>query len=255
VGIDSIYTKIERESVNTGYVDGLQFYVNTGNIRDPHTNLLWTFKETYKFRSELELDYIYWGPDSIEINYSDSGLICWRTERADQTFSWSAADLSESQLNNFPLHFINSLTVKLTERYSVEVAQYTISEQAYNYWTEIQKLHEETGSLYTRQPYQVKGNLKNTDDPDALVVGYFMTAGVNKKRIFVNRPPFLFNYEECIPVINLLQVVNPFDIKYPVYAMQLGTGDRAFADISCFDCRLKGGTMTEPEFWEETSKK
>jgi len=52
-------------------------------------------------------------------------------------------------------------------------------------------------------------------------------------------------------VINLLQVVNPKDVRFPVFAMQLTGTDRGFADQSCFDCRLKGGTMTEPDFWTE----
>ncbi len=248
VEIESISHEISREPVKDGYIDGLQFYLNSGEISDPQTNLLWTVKETYIFESEYKLDYIYWGPDSIQENHSDSGFICWRTERLDKSFSWKATG-PEMQLKKFPLHFVDVLTRRLSERYSVEVSQYTLSESAYIYWNEIEKLHEETGSLYTRQPYQVKGNLKNTGDTDEVVLGYFMAAGVAKKRIFVNRPSLIFNYNECNPLINLLDVINPNEIKYPVFAMQAGA-DRAFAPLSCFDCRLKGGTETKPDFWE-----
>lgn len=251
VEIDSVYATTGRELTTEGYVDGMQFYVNSGSITGSNTNLLWSLEETYKFRSEYKLDYIYYGPDSIVKNHSDSGLVCWRTETPDQTFSYTFAGNGNSHLNGFPLHFVNTHNVKLSERYSVEVIQHTISDEAYKYWSEIQKLHLETGSLYSRQPYQVKGNIFDTGDSEAVVLGYFMAAGVSKKRIFVDRPPFVFNYEICQYVVNLLDIVHPADIRFPVFAMELESDDRGFADQSCFDCRLKGGTLTEPDFWKE----
>lgn len=254
VGIDSVYSQIGRESVNDGYVDGIQFFVNSEIVSNPGTNLLWSVEETYKFRAEYKLDYIYYSPDSIVENNNDTSLVCWGTDKPAMTYSYAFTGNSENKITGFPLHFVNSQNVKLTERYSVEVFQYTISDNAYNYWSEIQSLHQETGSLYSRQPYQVKGNLYNSTDPDAVVLGYFMAAGVSKKRIFVDRPPFIFNYEVCDYVVNLLQVVNPNDIKFPVYAMQLPGTNRGFANLSCFDCRLKGGTTTMPDFWIEYDK-
>jgi hypothetical protein len=250
-GIDTIFTRPEKHSVTDGYVDGLQFYVNTEPISDTHTNLLWSITETYRFRSEYKLDWIYYGVDSIVKNHSDSGMVCWRTDRETGIFTWSASNLTEPSLKNFPLQFIDVLTNKLSERYSMLLTQYTISEPAYNYWSEIQKLYEETGSLYTRQPYQVKGNISNTEEPETLVLGYFIAASTKTKRVYIDRPPFVFNYEVCSPVINLYQNTNPLQLSFPLYSMELSTGEQAFASLSCFDCRLKGGTMEKPDFWKE----
>ena len=251
VPIDSIYALPQSKPAIDGYLQGLQFFVNTGVIPDPQVNFLWTFTETYKFRSEFELDFIYYGIDSIVRNYSDSGLICWRTDKSIETFTWSANQMTQPTLQSFPLQFIDTRTVKISMRYSMLLLQYTISTSAFQYWNEVEKLHEETGSLYTRQPYQVKGNFINQTDPDAMVLGYFMTAGVTNRRIFIDKPSFDFNYNECIPVINLYQTTNPNLLKFPLFSMELGTGDEAFALHSCFDCRLKGGTITQPDFWEE----
>jgi hypothetical protein len=251
VQIDTIETRIENRPISSGYIEGLQFYVSTRRIPDQHNNLFWTLTETYKFKSELLLDYIYYGPDSVQTNYSDSGSVCWRTSRSHETFTYSAVNLTEPELKNFPLHYVNSLTNKLSVRYSVLVHQYTVSEPAYHFWNEVQKLQAESGSLYTRQPYQVEGNLKNTEDGDDVMLGYFMVAGVAMKRVFIDRPEFTFNYSLCTPDINLFQTVNPWELTYPLYAMELPTGDYAFAGIGCFDCRLNGGTETMPEFWKE----
>lgn len=250
VEIDTLFTRIESKVEDMGS-EGLQFYVSTDNISDAGINLLWKFTETYKFQSELTLDYIYYGPDSMVENYSDSGSICWMTEKLDETFTYKAANLTSARLTNFPLHYINNLTNKLSVKYSVLVYQYTISEKAYHFWNEIEKLHAESGSLYTRQPYQVKGNLMNPEKPEDIILGYFLTAGVSKKRLYVDRPSFTFDFNFCNPDINLFQTVNPWELKFPLYAMQLPGDDQAFARLSCFDCRMRGGTETRPEFWEE----
>ena len=172
-------------------------------------------------------------------------------EQSYELFTYTAANLTTSSLNDYPLHYVNSLTNKLSERYSVLVYQYTISDNAYHFWNEIEKLHAESGSLYTRQPYQVQGNLKNTAEPDNIILGYFVTAGVSKKRIYVNRPSFTFNYNICTPDINLYQNSNPYLLKYPLYSMLLVGDNQAFAELGCFDCRLRGGSETKPDFWEE----
>ena len=78
-----------------------------------------------------------------------------------------------------------------------------------------------------------------------------MAAGISQKRIYINRPQLNFNYSDCVFTLNLFETTNPWELTYPLYAMIMNSGDYAFADISCFDCRMKGGTMTKPEFWEE----
>jgi hypothetical protein len=250
LAIDSIFTHIEKKSITGGFVDGLQFYVNTAEIHDQKTSLMWTYSETYKFRSEYILDYIYYRADSIVRNHGDSGRVCWKTIMSQETFTWSAEKLRGDRLTNFPLHFVSVLNNKLSERYSLLLSQYTLSEPAYTYWSEVEALQEETGSLYTRQPYQVKGNITDIENTNAAVMGYFMAVGLSTKRIFVNPPPLTFKYEECISVKNLYQTTNPSQLKFPLFSMEVGE-DQYFAPYNCFDCRLKGGTMQKPEFWKE----
>lgn len=255
VDIDSVYTRLEKKVIEEGTVQGLQFYVSTKDMPDKNTQLLWTYQETYKFRSDLRLDYIFYSRDSMVNNESDSGSMCWQTVQGYETFSFSDINHTGTRLANFPLHYIDGLTNKLSVRYSVLVYQYTISESAYHYWNEIEKLHEESGSLYTRQPYQVTGNLKNLDNTDDIMLGYFMVAGVSTKRVYVDPPPIDFNYSACIGALNVFDNPGSEELRFPMYAMLTETGDMAFGQLFCFDCRKKGGTETKPEFWEEDAEK
>jgi len=251
IEIDSIYTRVEYKEITEGPVEGLQFYIDTEVLPDNNRQFLWTFTETYKYNSELLLDYTYFNPDSIVKNYSDTGTVCWQTEKSYATFTCSAENFREPKISHFPLHYINNLTNKLSERYSVLVNQYTISEEAYHYWNEIEKQQAESGSLYTRQPYQISGNLKNINDPEDNILGFFMVAGVSQKRMYIDRPSLTFNYSTCSPVINLFQNSNPYSLKYPLYAMVMESGDYAFAPRRCFACQLNGGTLIKPDFWEK----
>jgi hypothetical protein len=255
VEIDSIYTRLENKIIEEGTVQGLQFYINTKDLPDKNTRFLWTYTETYKFRSDLFLDYIFYRADSVVKNYSDSGSMCWQTVQGYETFSFSALNHNSPRLNDFPLHYISGLTNKLSVRYSALIYQCTISESAYHYWNEIEKLHEESGSLYTRQPYLVSGNIRNPDNPDDIILGYFMVAGVSKKRIFVDPPLITFNFPVCIGALNVLDNPNHEELHFPMYAMLTDNGDLSFAQLSCFDCRMKGGTETKPDFWEEFDAK
>ncbi len=251
VAIDSVYSHTETRYIEEGTVLGKQFYVNTKTLPEQHTYLLWKYEETYKFRAELVLDFIYYSRDSIVKNLSDSGQMCWRTIQSFEAFTFSSVNFNQPQLSRFPLHFVDGRTNKLSVRYSVLVNQYTVSERAYHYWDEISRMNEESGSLYSRQPYQIRGNLYNVDDSDDAVMGYFMAAGVSQKRIYVNPPSIPFIYHKCTPAINVLDGPNFEELLWPLYAMQMPTGDHGFAQLACFDCRMDFGTETVPGFWEE----
>lgn len=250
VGIDSVYPKISYRNTSEGQVEGLQFYVNTGTYNNDGRQFLWTLNETYQYSAEYDLDFIFYTPDSSVDVRSDSVAVCWQTARIFDKFAYKSQSVNEQKLDGYPLHYIDTETNKLSVRYSVLVNQYTISDEAYHYWNEIIIQNAESGSLYTRQPYQIRGNMKNIHDNDDIVLGYFMVAGVAKKRVFIDRPALNFRYAQCYPVENLLEM-DPKLLTWPLYATELPNGSLGFASMSCFDCQLQGGTIIKPDFWED----
>jgi len=251
VGIDSVYAQTEYRETSDGQEAGLQFYVNAENLQGIERQFLWTITETYEFHSEFKLDYIYYRIDSIVKNYGDSGEVCWHTYLLPETYDFSTEYQSDPVVRNFPLHYVSTKTNRISVRYSVLIRQMTISEEAYRFWHEVKKMNEESGSLYTRQPYQIRGNLTNSSNPDDIILGYFITAGVSTKRIFVDRPDLPFDYTECHPATDVLTSGNPNDLRFPLYATILPSGEEGFSPLYCFDCVLQGGTEQKPYFWEE----
>jgi hypothetical protein len=135
------------------------------------------------------------------------------------------------------------------------VSQLTISAEAYNYWNSLREQNENQESLYTMQPYQIQGNVKNISKPDEPVLGYFMAAGVSEQRIFVGRPPLLFHYSICelsegdYDAMRLIRWTGKDE--WPLYITTDLNYALALPGQACIDCRQSGGTIIKPDFWED----
>ena len=108
--------------------------------------------------------------------------------------------MTTPKIDRYALHYINTQTRQLSVRYSLLVKQYTIGKEAYVFWNGLEEQNSDQESLYTSQPYQINGNVKNIDNNTEPVLGYFLVAGVSEKRIFVDRPkyPILLRYSVCL---------------------------------------------------------
>ena len=254
VSIDSVYAKIEQKETTTGSVEGIQFYLDVGTPDDEDSKFLWKLIETYKFRSEIIAEYIYYGADSIVSIEEDSLKVCWRTQEIPEIFTYSTINLTLPKIRNFPLHYVDNQTKRISERYSLLVNQYTISDDTYHYWNEIKKQNEESSSLYSKQPFHITGNLINIDNPENVILGHFMVAGVSKKRIYVNRPSISFPIACESRHDYFIGVITSPNPKLPIYVTNLGgDGGVVWGSTyeSCFDCRMHGGSHNKPDFWED----
>ncbi len=258
VGIQSVYTELEYETSEAFpyEVPGYQFYIDTYTAENDLSYLLWSLDETYKYESDYLIDFYYDGNLHIFPN-SDSLKTCWHSGKVYPFFVESTGGLSEPRFTNYPLHFVNTKTRRLSIRYSLLVNQYTISEEAYVFWNGIKEQNAGSGDLYYSQPYQLRGNVYNANDQDELVLGFFMVAGVSQKRIYINRPPPMVNM--YYPVCYLSQgdyedygwmFVGGTAADWPLYVTE-GPNGRALPNQGCIDCTKKGGTLEKPDWWED----
>ena len=140
---------------------------------------------------------------------------------------------------------------ELSMRYSLNVRQYKISQSAMTFWENIDQLINQTGSLYQTQPYQVQGNIRCNSDSSYYVAGIFEIAGVSTLRVFVDKPVEF----PVVPVRCLLMTVG---VDIPWYMLPAGSyvtediASKSFltATPSCYDCRLRDGTLEKPPFWK-----
>ncbi len=247
--IDSIFGEIETHQIpNTNdYDEGVQFYINNHSNLPDTSYYLWKLIETFEYQSSFNIDYIWNGNNFDPYPNPDSLRTCWFTTPVPNIFTYSTKYLNKPIINNLPLNFVNSNTKRLSVRYSLLVKQLSITKKIFNFWDALRQQNIIQGNLYSKQPVQIRGNVKNINNPEEPVLGYFTVAGMTKKRIFINKPPIVFYYDICSPDFDGMRFIR-FE-PGPIYIVDIN-GRRGLGNTeACFDCRIGGGKITRPDFW------
>lgn len=256
--IDSVYSLVEFQHDPDLYYDltGLQFYVDTKVAKNDTNYYFWRLEETYEYHSSFFIRYIFDG--AIKPFYNEDSLYyCWKSKKNDKIYTYNTVNLSTPKIVGFPLNYVTSETRELSVRYSLLVKQLTVSKTIYDFWNSLENQNSEQGSLYSSQPYQVRGNIFNTNNHDESVMGFFIVAGISEKRIFVNRPgpPIKFHYSKCIlddaDKEAFLYIGYSAKSYWPIYATQDQGGAPALPNQECLDCTKRGGSIIKPDFWKD----
>ncbi|HEY9115225.1 MAG TPA: DUF4249 domain-containing protein [Bacteroidales bacterium] len=254
IEINSVYAEIEyHEVAEDETYPGYQFYIDTDEASTDTTYLLWRAESTYKYKSTFQI-FFYYDGNLHPFSDFDSLQTCYLTNPVPMLNTYKLVNSDENKVNRFPLFFVSTEDKKLSIRYSALVKQLSLTETTYNYWSSLQKQEDIQGSLYTNQPYQIRGNMKNLESDDEPVMGCFLVAGISQKRIFVDRPfGVQFFYGECeLRQSNFEDYGRRRFLErqyYPYYVTQTDAGARAIPDEYCADCRDSGGKIEKPEFW------
>ena len=102
--------------------------------------------------------------------------------------------------------------VPANKQYYIEVIQFAIPKEAFEFNERIKTLEEIDGEIFDPPPLSIRGNIYNINDPGEIVIGYFGAYSVQKKDIFI--PANLLEFRQRFP-------------------------------RPCGDCRVLGGAQTE----------
>ncbi|WP_229254251.1 DUF4249 domain-containing protein [Dyadobacter sp. NIV53] len=248
----AVITTPPIDSLGYRYDAGRDAVVISVNTHDPKNNTRfyrWKFEETFQYRAAYYSTLIVDVINKTLVFRKDDINLCWKTNKSTNIMLGSTIKLSADEIRDLPLNVVPVNTNKFYIKYSILVKQYGLSQEAFEYWTDLAKTTQGTGSLFDPQPSQVTGNIKNTTDAKELVFGYFSASTVAAKRIFMT--PGLGSYPRCDPP-DTLTIGEA--ISSPGAMLISYTGDRSEKVLStstgCADCRTQGGTTTKPPFWE-----
>jgi hypothetical protein len=223
--IDSTYFEVESRtslsSINSEVLTwGLQIYLNTGSGTNRNGYYRWDWSETYEYTAPL----VALGQLDIPICYESGGIV-------GSLNIASTRDLGLDIIHRQPINFVPKRGKKLSSRYSILIKQYSLTQQAYDYWENVKEQLEGAGSIFSPPPSQIIGNVYNIDDDTELVLGYFQVSAVTEKRFFIARGEV------------------PRDPGGPVSAFSECNSEEP-ADY-CYDCRLYSPFVTteRPPFW------
>ncbi|HRO69173.1 MAG TPA: DUF4249 domain-containing protein [Chitinophagaceae bacterium] len=233
-------------------------YVNTHDPSNQTRYYRWEYVETWNYASFLVSpwavsDGLIFVKDSL--TQTDS---CWRSLASSQILVASTAALSQDVVSNFQLARVQQHSEKIGMGYNILVRQYAITDEAYRYFSLIQKNTEQLGTLFDGQPSQLKGNIHCTQDPGEPVIGFVTASTVSEKRTVIRNKEVDWNFiqpgPDCSPTIVIPQHPDNFKIydypdpEYTIYYYITG-GTMRLAKKVCLDCRALGGTNEKPAFW------
>lgn len=95
------------------------------------------------------------------------------------------------------------------ERHYFTTYQSSITKEAYEYWTKVDILANNVGSIFDTPPAKIIGNIHNVNDPDETVHGYFQAVNQTYDRFYLLPAAFPFRllFDDCS--------FETFSTKYP----------------------------------------
>jgi hypothetical protein len=244
--IDSVTYKVDP------VLNAAVFYVNTHDAQNKTQFYRWKFEETWEYEAAY-YSALMVRNDSVVVRPENINK-CWGKLKSGSILLGSTVKLSSDVIKDLPLNRVPILTNKLFIKYSILVRQYGLSRQAFEYWTDLAKTTQGTGSLFDVLPSQVTGNIRNVANSRLLAFGYFSAATEETRRFTVS--PRLGTFPRCTePDTIPIRCSSRGDECSLNTAKLLLTywGPRSdsvlVAAHSCADCRLQGGTTERPSYW------
>lgn len=104
---------------------------------------------------------------------------CWL-----QFFSQDINILSDKGVNGnqLPQRLVMRSPIYTQGPTLVEMQQYSLTPSAYQFWKLFKEQQSRTGTIFDPLPAPITGNIRNSNDPDEQVLGYFGASAVVRKR-------------------------------------------------------------------------
>jgi hypothetical protein len=240
--VDSLY--YEKTIIKPDYeglfgIDGCQIYLDTHDPTNECKYYRWEFTETWVLR----------------LLFGVRNQTCYITDRSHSINIKSTASYGQSIVKQRPVTFIDNETDRLQRRYSIEVAQYSMNEDEYNFWERLQNITVDVGGLYDIIPSTIPSNLVCLENPEEKVLGYFSVSAKATKRIFIQDDfsGIIYRYGDCATdtVYGEEDIPGIDTVVWTIWDFPAGRSPRmrVLTDRQgCADCTVRG-TKEKPSFW------
>ncbi|EMR01475.1 DUF4249 domain-containing protein [Cesiribacter andamanensis] len=232
--------------------EGVQLYVNTHDPLGSTRYYRWEYEETWEVRAPYRAEFEYVDRQIVPRDPIPPRL-CWAQENSAQVLIGSSARLVRDVIFNQPLVFIPHTSWKLSQRYSLLAKQYALSREAFEYYQQLKKNTEETGSFFDPLPVELRGNIYSVNNAQEPVIGYFDAGSVQEQRIYIDGSEVNpWGYRVRCDIV----MVSPDSLDFyfgggtlqPLYKDDEGNYYGS-ENIDCYDCSAKANPV-KPDFWE-----
>lgn len=180
--IDSVYT--EYQELNVGFLRGkFKVFLDTSDPGDSPNYYRWSWTH-YITELICGFTYEFQSPFTVRVPWGCCEP-CWTKFKCVGCINIG----SDKFLNGRKMarQYIADVPYNSLEPYFLLVEQQSLSKGAYEYWQQIRNQVSNTGGAFDTPPIAIKGNLKNINEPDEQVLGYFGASSIQFKPHYIDR--------------------------------------------------------------------
>lgn len=132
----------------------------------------------------------------------------------EQVFLFNGARSDVGRISELKVfnEFLGNEDFEFRGRHYYLVSQKSITKEAYDYWSKVNKLSNQTGSIFDVPPAGIIGNYFNVNDKEETVLGYFEVANSHILRAYTTEAILYEHHPFTIDVCP--NVFNPFSQFY-----------------------------------------
>ena len=228
--------------------------VNTHDPDDQSRYYLWSYNEIWEVKAELFANYGYLVPNSPQFfttATAENTYYCWGRDNSKSMLLGLSDNLSENVISQKRLNEIPCYSDKISILYFISVKQNQIRKEAYDYYLNIQKNIELTGSIFAPIPSEMRGNILCVTNPEQYVIGYIDVSTTTEKERFFPESMGLY---EAPGTICHRHITSDPALAYPIYGyyeyIPTNPLPPLYAPHECVDCRIKeNASKDRPDFW------
>ncbi|WP_026955302.1 DUF4249 domain-containing protein [Algoriphagus vanfongensis] len=185
---------------------GVRFVVD---VEDPGNINNFYYWKTENVMFELNASpELYMDRETRQPAPKDCCAVCYLGENIGNRSMFIATDDDFNGLTSrIPAMFIPDDGLRFITTFRMDLRQLTVSSEAYRFLRLVKQQTELSGSVFDPPPANIRGNMISLDDPDEVVLGYFMAAGESNRRIYLHgdeleyRQPLSLIADDCRVVV------------------------------------------------------
>lgn len=129
----------------------------------------------------------------------DCCFVCYQTETTgNQAFYLTSDDNFNGLSTKLVAGFISDNGRRFVNTYRIDLRQLNVSQEAYRFLRLVKQQSEISGSVFDPPPANIRGNIISLDDPEEVVLGYFIAAGESQKRVYIKNSALDFVQNKAI---------------------------------------------------------
>ena len=167
------------------FVSGVEVYSVFTDPPEERNFYFWGVEGTFVVKTFPELFVIQGDPDVPAPK--DCCDRCWLSENNINTNQLLSDEQIDGERITSLAGFISDDGQRYTERYYANVQQYSLNEEAFNFYTLIASQVSIDGDLFDPPPARIRGNIINLDDPTEEIIGFFGAFSIQERGVFIDR--------------------------------------------------------------------